>query len=254
VVCDLDGVVWRGEVPVPGAADAVARLVAAGRRVAFVTNNSNATVGEYVAKLGRAGIDADAGAVVTSAQAAGALLATRLSPGERVLACAGPGVVEALEEHGLVAVASGPARAVVVGWHREFDFAGLAAAADAVRAGAWFVATNTDATYPVPGGLEPGNGALVAAVATAGGRAPDVAGKPHPPTVALVRARVGDRGVVVGDRPSTDGALATALGWPFALVLSGVAGDPGGEPVPDPPPWLVAEDLAAAVPAILAGG
>jgi len=82
------------------------------------------------------------------------------------------------------------------------------------------VATNLDATYPAPDGLLPGNGSLVAAVATAAGRRPEVAGKPEPPTVALVRARFGERGVVAGDRPSTDGALAGALGWPFALVVS----------------------------------
>ena len=56
---------------------------------------------------------------------------------------------------------------------------------------------------------------------------------------------------MVGDRPSTDGAFAAALGWPFALVLSGVAGDPGGEPVPDPPPPFVAADLARLAPLVL---
>jgi 4-nitrophenyl phosphatase len=77
-----------------------------------------------------------------------------------------------------------------------------------------------DATYPAPDGLLPGNGSLVAAVATAAGRQPEIAGKPEAPTVALVRARFGDVGVIAGDRPSTDGALAEALGWPFALVVS----------------------------------
>ena len=69
--------------------------------------------------------------------------------------------------------------------------------------------------------------------------------------VDLVRARFGDEGLVIGDRPSTDGAFAAALEWPFALVLSGVAGASGGEPVPDPPPPFVAEDLAHLAPLIL---
>jgi 4-nitrophenyl phosphatase len=158
-----------------------------------------------------------------------------------------------LRAAGFEVVEAAPAAAVVVGWHREFDFDRLTRAAEAIRAGACFVATNTDATYPVAGGLVPGAGALVAAVATASGATPEVAGKPAAPTVALVRARLGDHGIVVGDRPSTDGALATALGWPFALVLSGVAGSPGEEPIPDPPPEFVAADLAAAVPALLGG-
>jgi ribonucleotide monophosphatase NagD (HAD superfamily) len=82
----------------------------------------------------------------------------------------------------------------------------------------------------------------VAAVATAAGRQPEVAGKPEPPTVALVRARFGDRGVIAGDRPSTDGALAAALGWPFALVVS-QATLSGDEPA-DYPSAFVGPSLA----------
>jgi NagD protein len=100
----------------------------------------------------------------------------------------------------------------------------------------------------MPGGFLPGAGALVAAVSTASGRRPAVAGKPHPSTVQLVHERFGAHGIMVGDRPSTDGALADELGWPFALVLSGVAGSDGGEPGPDPPPRFVAPDLAHLVP------
>jgi glycerol-1-phosphatase len=92
-------------------------------------------------------------------------------------------------------------------------------------------------------------------VATASGRTPEVAGKPAPPAAAMVRHRLGDRGVMVGDRPTTDGALADELGWPFALVLSGVATHapgPGEEPVPDPPPPFVGDDLLALVPSLVA--
>jgi 4-nitrophenyl phosphatase len=171
-----------------------------------------------------------------------------------VLACAGPGVREALAAEGLTVVDDTPAEAVVVGFHREFDYDELDRASRAVREGARFVATNLDATYPVPGGLTPGAGALVAAVATASGGTPEVAGKPERPTVELIRARFATVGVVVGDRPSTDGALAAALGWPFALVLSGVTAavaPPGGEAIPDPPPPFVAPDLGALAPELI---
>jgi 4-nitrophenyl phosphatase len=223
-------------------------------RVAFLTNNSSQTVSEIVAKLQGFDIPTDPADVLTSALAAARLLAGTMPARSSVIACAGPGAIEALQECDLRVVLEAPADAVVVGFHRSFDFDGLDRASRAVRDGARFVATNTDATYPVADGLVPGAGAIVAAVATASGRTPEIAGKPHPPTVAMVREQLGDQGIVVGDRPSTDGALADALGWPFALVLTGVTNvvaPPGGEGVPDPPPPFVAPDLAALVPELV---
>jgi HAD superfamily hydrolase (TIGR01450 family) len=254
VCCDLDGVVWRGDEPVPGAADGVAQLQAAGIRVGFVSNNSSQPVDEVAAKLAAAGVAVAHTDVMTSALAAASLLASELQPGARVLACAGPGVVEALEGVGLLPVRKAPAAAVVVGFHREFDYEELDRASGAVRDGARFVATNLDATYPVAGGMIPGSGAIAAAVATASGRTPEVAGKPERPMADLVRDRLGATGVVVGDRPSTDGAFADALGWPFALVLSGVTGRnarAGGESIPDPPPPFVADDLSSLAPRLV---
>jgi HAD superfamily hydrolase (TIGR01450 family) len=252
--CDLDGVLWRGDEPIAGSAEALRDLRAAGVRVAFVSNNSSQPVAEVIAKLASFRVPAVSDDVVTSAHAAAALLSATLPRGTRVLACAGPGVVEALTEVGLAAVDAPPAAAVVVGFHRGFDFEELTLTSGAVRAGARFVATNLDATYPVAGGLLPGSGAIAAAVATASGHQPEVAGKPEAPMVELVRQRFGSSGIVVGDRPSSDGALAAALGWPFGLVLSGVTTDPpqpGGEAIPDPAPAYMAPDLAALAPRLL---
>lgn len=252
VVCDLDGVMWRGDQPIAGSANAVSELRGAGHAVAFLTNNSSATVDSYVEKLGRCGVEVTPEQVLTSAATAAELVARDHPAGGRVLACAGAGVVDALENLGFEVVSEGPAAAVVVGWHRDFDFEGLTRAARAIREGAAFVATNLDPTFPSPDGFLPGNGAIVAAVATASAASPVVAGKPEQPTAQLVHERFGASGVMVGDRPSTDGAMADALGWPFALVLSGVAGPGGDEPVPDPPPAFVASDLAAVTPMLLA--
>ena len=139
--------------------------------------------------------------------------------------------------------------AVVVGWHRDVR---LRRAWTAPRprcgTGARFVATNADPTYPGEHRVLPGAGSIVAAIATASGRVPEVAGKPEAATAALVRDRLGDDGIMVGDRPSTDGLMADALGWPFALVLSGIGGHDPAEPVPDPPPACVADDLADSWP------
>jgi HAD superfamily hydrolase (TIGR01450 family) len=236
-VLDLDGVVWLAEQPIDGAAAAVERLRARGDRVLFATNNSWARLEDQEAKLERMGIPA-AGDVVTSAMAA----ATLVEAGERVLVCGGPGVVQAVAARGAAPVADGDAAAVIVGFHRDFDYERLRIAATAVRRGARLVATNDDATYPTPDGLIPGGGALVAAVAYAAGVPPVVAGKPHRPMADLIRALAGGEGTVVGDRPETDGAFAAALGYRFALVLTGVTGE-ADLPV-EPAPDVVAASLA----------
>jgi HAD superfamily hydrolase (TIGR01450 family) len=171
VLCDLDGVVWLAHEPIPGSVEAIAALRAAGRRVVFVTNNSEAMIAEHEASLEAIGIPA-VGDVISSSVAA-ALLVQR---GERVLVTGGPGIVEAVEASGAIAVLNdgtvdgrnGGFDAVLVGLHRDFDYQRLAAAAAAIHSGARLVGTNSDSTYPTPRGLEPGGGSILAAVATAG--------------------------------------------------------------------------------------
>jgi len=238
---DLDGVVWLGERPIAGSPEAIARLRARRERVVFITNNSNDTVASYLAKLERCGVPATADDLITSAQAAARLV----EPHETALVCGGPGVAEALRERGVRTVRDGPADAVVVGWHRDFDFERMHAAFVAVRDGARLIGTNDDATYPTPDGPLPGGGAMVAAVSYAAGVPATFAGKPFAPIVELLHERVADAAVVVGDRPSTDGLLARRLGVPFALVLSGVT--PGDGPALEPRPERVAPDLATLV-------
>lgn len=256
-VIDLDGVVWLAGEPIPGAGDAVDRLRAAGATVLFASNNSSPTVAELLRRLRRAGIEAVADEVVTSGQAA----ASMLEPGSTALVVGDDGLLEALAARGVRAVLAtdgGPGMdggagvdggpgvdAVIVGWTHRFDFELLSTASRAVRAGARLIGTNEDPTHPTPEGLLPGSGALLAAVATAAGTAPEVAGKPHPPLARLIAARAARVAVVVGDRPSTDGELARHLGVPFALVMTGVTSSL--DPPPDPAPDAVAADLAGVV-------
>ncbi len=246
---DLDGVVWLTAKTIPGAGEAVGLLRSAGARVFFASNNSSPTVGDLLARLVAAGVPAEADDVVTSGQAA----ASMLEPGTSALVVGDDGVVEALAARGVHAqkaadVDDRSARdahvdAVVVGFTTRFDYGVLRRAADAVRAGARLVGTNEDATLPTPEGPVPGAGSILAAVATASGATPEVAGKPHEPLAALIARRVGRVAAVVGDRPSTDGALARRLGVPFALVLSGVTTRVTGDL--DPTPDFVGDDLLA---------
>ncbi len=245
-VLDLDGVVWLAGNPIPGSPEAVRRLHDAGERMVFVTNNSGPTVSEYVARLSRAGVNIDADELLTSSQAAASLL----EPGCRAAVVGDPGIKEALEARGvaIVGVADHP-DTVVVGRSVALDFAELATAATAIRSGARFVATNNDATFPTPHGLEPGAGAVVAYLEVGSGRKAEVAGKPNQAAADLLRARFGAPGLVVGDRPDTDGLFAQRVGAPYALVLSGVT---GAQDLPvSPEPALVEPDLAAVVAARL---
>ncbi|MEO5902118.1 MAG: HAD-IIA family hydrolase [Ilumatobacteraceae bacterium] len=247
VLCDLDGVVWLARHPIPGSVEAIAALRAAGHRVVFVTNNSYPPVEDSEDALEWMGIPAR-GDVLTSAQAAAQLL----DPGESAYVCGGPGIVQALTARGVEVRDDGPVDAVVVGFHREFDYDGLARASAKIRAGARLIATNDDATYPTPDGPIPGGGSILAAVATASGATPLIAGKPYAPMGDLVAAVVGRRAaldaVMVGDRPDTDGRFARAIGCRFALVYTGVTKT--GEVV-DPVPDMAVADLAE-VAAVLA--
>jgi HAD superfamily hydrolase (TIGR01450 family) len=219
-VVDLDGVVWLAGRPIPGVDEAVARLRAVGVRVLFATNNALPTRAELQRQLAHCGITADDADLLRSADVAAGLL----QPGTTAVVLGGDGVLEALAARGVTVVPEGPADAVVVGLTRTFTYDTLTTAVTAVRNGARLIGTNEDATYPTPDGLVPGAGAILAAVTTASGVTPEVAGKPHRPTADAITALVDrkDLRVMVGDRPSTDGALAAQLGIPFGLVLSGV--------------------------------
>src|SRR4051794_2504953 len=193
-VLDLDGVVWLAGRPLPGAPEAIERLRQRGERVLFLTNNSAPTLAEHAAKLRKAGVPAEGDDIISSAHAAASLV----RPPARVLLVAGAGVREAIEARG-VEIVTDPEHCdvVVVGRTEEFTYADLEAATIAIRNGARFVATNDDATYPTPKGLVPGAGALIAAIATASGQQPEIAGKPYQPVADLVHERVGDVSTVV---------------------------------------------------------
>ncbi len=182
-----------------------------------------------------------------------------VEPGERVLVCGGEGVVQAVIGRGAIVVSEGAADddvdAVVVGFHRTFDYEAMLRASRAARNGARLIGTNDDATYPTPDGPIPGGGAILASIVTASGVAPIIAGKPHEPMAALVRAIIGDsaarHAVMVGDRPETDGLMAATLGCRYAHVESGIT-PPGTIVVPQPD--LTAPDLAAVAKVLIALG
>lgn len=246
---------WRGTEPIAGSASAISRLVASGHHVVFCTNHATSPEVK-VRQLAEFGVP-DA-VVLTSAMVAASVIA----PSERVLCLgdetlhgvlSGSGVdvtdVSDLPDDGPV----GDFDVVVVGASPNWDRSRTGLAADAVRQGARFLATNTDPTYPYTGTagprLLPGAGALVAAVEVTAGRQATVLGKPNRATVEAILHRYGPVDYVVGDVPEMDGLLAAGLGAAFALVLSGVTSR-GDLPV-QPAAGLVGDDLAEIVEQVL---
>jgi glycerol-1-phosphatase len=243
---DLDGVLYRGDEPVPGAQETMRALREAGATMVFLTNNSSRTPEQVSAKLTAMGMRSAPAEVVTSATATADLLAVR--GGGSAFVMGGDGVVGALEDAGLRVLDGEPEAVdlVVVGIDDDLTYARLRTACVLVHRGASFVATNADPTFPAPGGeLWPGAGALVAAIATATGVDAEVVGKPHAPLFqAALRRAGGLNPLVIGDRLDTDIAGAAALGWDSLLVLTGVAtqDDVAGSPVR---PTYVAPDVSA---------
>ena len=187
---DLDGVLYRGADPVPGAAESLTRLRSLGKGIAFVTNNSGRTPERVAERLRSVGVDADAGEVETSALTTAAVLAERGIG--RAFVVGEVGVVDALSEAGVEVATGEPdtVDAVVVGWDRNADYSKLRVASVLVQRGARLVATNPDASFPAADGTKwPGAGALLAAIETTTGVRGEVIGKPYPPLLLAAHAR-----------------------------------------------------------------
>ncbi|MFH8839701.1 HAD hydrolase-like protein [Streptomyces sp. NPDC017868] len=248
---DLDGVVYfAGGAAIPYAVEALGAARAGGMHLAYVTNNALRTPGEVAEHLTELGVPAEAGDVVTSAQAAARMVAEDVPAGSRVLVIGGEGLRVALRERGLVPVESADEDpvAVVQGYGGPgMPWARFAEAAYAVGRGVPWYASNTDLTIPGTRGIGPGNGAAVEVVRIATGHRvePKVAGKPLPPMHRETVLRTGaERPLVVGDRLDTDIEGAFNGGVDSLLVLTGVT-DVAQllAAVPEHRPTYVAADL-----------
>ncbi|MBA8964351.1 MULTISPECIES: HAD-IIA family hydrolase [Rhodococcus] len=223
LLLDLDGTLYQGPQEIPGAREA---LAAGEQSCYYVTNNASRRPGEVAEHLTELGFDADESTVVTSSQTAARLLAENVAPGSPVLIVGTEALADEIRHVGLRPVRSfedAPA-AVVQGHSPATDWAILAEATLAIRAGAVWVAANLDTTLPTERGLVLGNGSMVAALRTATSREPLVAGKPAAPLMedAMRRSKC-VRPLVVGDRLDTDIEGANNVGLDSLLVLTGVS-------------------------------
>ncbi|GAB2637239.1 hypothetical protein GCM10027169_01470 [Gordonia jinhuaensis] len=223
LLLDLDGTLFAGGTAIPGARESLSETSTS---VVFVTNNASRRADEVAEHLTSLGFTATAEQVVTSAQSAAKLLAQRFDKGSTVLVVGTDGLVGEITDVGLKPTRSADDApvAVVQGHSPATDWAALSEATLAVRAGAHWVATNTDKTLPTERGLVVGNGSMVAAVASATDTTPEVAGKPAVPLMRDAIARAdSSHPLIVGDRLDTDIEGANAVDQNSLLVLTGVS-------------------------------
>ena len=227
---DGDGVLWRGDRPMPGLDHFFEIIDTRGIRWALLTNNNTRTVDEYLVKLAGFGIEADASQIFSSSTATADYLKNKYGPGAAVHAVGMRGVIETLQdsgfdvtygeempEHDVVAVAAGMDRGLT------YDKAKVATRL--ILGGAEFVATNTDGTFPTPDGLSPGTGMVIGALRGTTGVEPTVIGKPQKAIFeAALAALSADKAAtaMIGDRLETDILGAQRVGILTIGVLSGV--------------------------------
>jgi len=275
LLVDLDGVVYRGADPVPGVAAVLADRAARGDDVVYVTNNSMHYRADYVTRLEAMGAPITADTVVSSARATALHIVNHETGIRRVLVVGAGGLERELRDVGLEVVTAGHAAtrmhqegidgwaaagapdAVVSGLDPNLTYLRLAAAADCVRAGARFIATNRDPVYPTERGLRPGAGAVAAALEATTGVTPLSIGKPAPHLLELAAEAVGrhaSEAIMIGDGLGTDLAAAQAVGARCVIMLTGVTKAHEVDALPaDERPTTVANDageLAAALEAL----
>jgi glycerol-1-phosphatase len=262
LLIDLDGVVWIGREPVPGAVETLVALLAADKRIVFVTNNPGKPPAAYAEQLRELGIDVGPEQIVTAGMVAARLAREAAGPAGSAFVASRVPLKEMVAAAGVPVLegeAGRDADVVVVSGHPNFSYAELLTAKRALDSGAAFVATSRDPTMPMPGGEWPGTGAILAAVETASGRVAEIAGKPERHLFELALA-VLDRGslstdgvrkeprdlrvAMVGDRVSSDIEGGRRAGLETILVLSGTDSREDAE-VAETPPDHVVDDLAA---------
>lgn len=272
LLVDLDGVVYRGADPVPGVAAVLADRAARGDDVVYVTNNSMHYRTDYVTRLSAMGAPVSPDTVVSSARATASYLREH-DPGiRRVLTLGASGLERELRDLGYDVVTAGAAAtrvsqegidgvaaagspdAVVVGLDPTLTYLKLTVAADCIRAGAHFIATNRDPVYPTERSLRPGAGSLVAAVEATTGVEPVSIGKPAPFLLEAAAHAVGREpaeAIMIGDMIATDVAAAQRVGARSILMMTGVTTPAELAAVPgDQRPTAVAEDAAGLAAAL----
>jgi HAD superfamily hydrolase (TIGR01450 family) len=251
LIVDLDGCVYVGDELTPRAVEALTVLRQADKRLAFVTNDPRRSGEEYVRKLWGLGIQASLADVVSVGGAMQHLLA-ETRRGRTAFVIGTQAMLQHVADAGLRVLngtdLASRADVVIVAGTDDLVYDDLRSAVLALRRGADFLATSRDPTYPMPDGLWPGTGAILAAVEYGSGRTAAIVGKPEPQLFLTALERLGPGStLVIGDRLDADVAAASRAGLDAALVLTGGTTADEAEGADDPRPIAIAESFGALV-------
>ena len=223
LIIDMDGVLYRGDKPLPRLHDFFAFMRQKPIPFILATNNSTRTPQQYVAKLEQMGVQVAPEEILTSGQTLARVLAREYLAGTRVHVFGTQPLRDAIVEEGFV-LADEDVDLVVASMDREVTYEKLKRAALLIRSGARFYATNLDPTVPTEEGLAPGTGSLIMAIQTATAVKPTATGKPEPAMFNLAMGQMGaqpETTAMIGDRLDTDILGAQRTGLTSIFVLSG---------------------------------
>jgi len=245
LLIDLDGVLYRGQTALPGAADLLEFCRSHGIGYMLVTNNSTLTPAQFRQRLLQMGIDAPEELIMTSGVATAAYLASIAPAGTKVNVVGEPGLISELEKRGFV-MGGRESRYVVCGWDKGINFEKLKVATLAIRDGATFIGTNPDKTYPLENDIIPGAGSIIACLVAATDVQPIVVGKPEPLALEQAMHILGAtpaNTAILGDRLETDILGGHRAGATTILVLTGISSAAEAAAYTEAPPDYVYADL-----------
>ena len=221
-ICDMDGVIYRGNQLLPGVREFVDWMNREGKKYLFLTNSSERSPKELQQKLGRMGLSVGEEHFYTSALATARFLSHQ-APGCTAYVIGAPGLLNALYDCGITMNDVDPDY-VIVGETATYNFEMISRAVRLVLKGARLIATNSDLTGPVENGVAPACRALVSPVELATGKRAYFMGKPNPLMMRTGLKLLGvhsEEAVMVGDRMDTDVIAGLESGLDTVLVLSG---------------------------------
>ena len=223
-ICDMDGVLYHGSRPLPGAAEFIRWLQQENKQYLFLTNNSGMTPRELHSKLARMGLDVPEANFYTSALATAEFLRAQ-APGCSAYVIGEAGLLNALYDAGITMNDVNPDY-VVIGESRAYSLETLTRAVNLVLGGAKLIGANSDVSGNIENGIAPACRALIAPVEMATGKQAYFCGKPNPLMMRTGLRLLGchsEEAVIIGDRMDTDIIAGTESGVDTVLVLSGVS-------------------------------